>query len=292
MDILRVPSLATNASVTGLSASTSYDYTITDDVDHHVIEGTSTSDSTGKLTIALPSEYDNSYTVNVNSEDYYFTVTRPYVDPTTKAETATEIAEYRKNEEMARAIIDSVIEDGFYYSKRYIETVGIGSDYIPVWKRVNKVLKLYENNVLMYDASNPDDYATAYELTADKTAIVETYADTINRLEGAQLMVPMASSDIYDVKTFYRGFPRSFDYKILVTYGYTSIPSDIQRATELLIEDISCGRLEYLNRYVTEYRTDQYQIKMSQAAFVGTGNLVVDKILSKYKQPIYTPGVF
>jgi len=254
MDILRVPSLATNASITGLTASTAYDYTITDDVDHHVIEGNATSDSDGKLTIALPSEYDNSYTVNVNSEDYFFTVTRPYVDPTTKAETATEIAEYRKNEELARAIIDSVIDDGFYYSKRYIQTVGIGSDYIPVWKRVNKVLKLYENNVLMYDASNPDDYATAYELTADKTAIIETYADTINRLEGAQLMMPMASSDIYDVKMFYRGFPRSFDYRILVTYGYTSIPSDIQRATELLVDDIACGRLDYYKKYVKEYR--------------------------------------
>lgn len=292
MDILRVPSLATNASISGLTASTEYDYTITDDVDHHIVEGTATSDSSGVLSITLPSEYDNSYTINVDGEDYYFAVTRPYVDPTTKGETASEIAEYTKNEEIARAIIDSIIEDGFYYRKRYMQTVGIGSDYIPVWKRVNKVLKLYENNVLMYDASNPDDYPASYVLTSDKTAIIEKYDDQINRLEGAQLAIPMAPSDIYDVKYYYRGFPKTFDYRILVSYGYTSIPSEIQRAAELLIDDIACGRLDYYNKYVTEYRTDQYQIKMDQAVFSGTGNLVVDKILSKYKQPIYTPGVF
>lgn len=292
MDILRVPSLATNASISGLTASTAYDYTILDDVDHHLIEGTATSDANGNLTITLPSEYDNSYTVTVDSEEYYFTVTRPYVDPTTKGETATEIAEYRKNEEIARAIIDSIIDDGFYYRKRYMQTTGIGSDYIPVWKRVNKVLKLYENNVLMYDASNPDDYPVSYGLTKDKSAIIENYDDQINRLEGAQLAMPMASSDIYDVKYYYRGFPRTFDYRILVTYGYTSIPSDIVRATELLIDDIACGRLEYYNKYVKEYRTDQYQIKMDEAVFSGTGNLIVDKILSKYSQPMFTPGVF
>lgn len=292
MDILRVPSVATSASITGLSASTEYDYAVLDDVDHHLIEGTATSDSNGKLTITLPSEYDNSYTVTVDGNEYYFDVVRPYVDPTTKAETASEILEYRKNEEIARAIIDSVIEDGFYYRKRYMETVGIGSDYIPVWKRVNKVLKLYENNVLMYDASNPDDYTVSYVLTADKTAIIEAYDDQINRLQGAQLAIPMAPSDIYDVKYYYRGFPKTFDYRILVTSGFTSVPSDIQRATELLIDDISCGRLEYQNRYITDYKTDQYQIKMDQAAFSGTGNRVVDKILSKYKQPMYTPGVF
>lgn len=292
MDILRVPSLATNASISGLDASTEYSYSIVDDADHHVIEGEATSNSSGVLTITLPSEYDNSYTVTVNDTEHYFNVTRPYVDPTTKAETASEIAEYRKNEEIARAIIDSIVDNGFYYRKGYIQTVGIGSDYIPVWKRVNKVLKLYENNVLMYDASNPEDYSVAYQLTADKTAIIESYDEQINRLEGAQLAMPMAPSDIYDVKYYYRGFPKTFDYRILVAFGYPSVPSDVQRATELLVDDIACGRLEYYNKYIKEYRTDQYQIKMDEAFFSGTGNLVVDKILSRYKQPIYTPGVF
>jgi hypothetical protein len=291
MDILRVPSLATNAVISGLTASTEYNYTILDEVDHSVIEGTSVSSSAGKLTITLPSEYDGSYTVTVDDTEHYFTVTRPYVDPTTKAETASGINEYAGHEELARAIIDSVVAEGFYYRKKYIETVGLGADYLPVWQRAHKVLKLYENNVLLYDASNPDDYTTSYSLTGDKTAIIESNPDQVNRLEGAALVMPSGGSDLLDVKYVYRGFPRTFDYKILVTHGYKTVPSDIRKATELLVDDIACGKLEYYQRYITSYNTDQFKVQLSQQAFSGTGNIIVDKILSNYARYYGTPGV-
>jgi hypothetical protein len=291
MDILRVPSLATNATITGLSASTEYDYSILDDVDHSITEGTETTDSNGKLTITLPREYDGSYTVTVDDTEYYFTVTRPYVDPTTKASTASDIAEYAGHEELARAIIDSVVADGFYYRKRFIETVGLGSDYLPVWHKINKVLKVYENNVLLYDAANPEDYTTSYALTSDKTAIVETYNGQINRLENAAIVLPAGGSDLLDLQYSYRGFPKSFDYRLLVTHGYTSIPSDIKKATELLVDDISCGKLEYYQRYITSYNTDQYKVQLDKQAFSGTGNVIVDKILSNYARYYGTPGV-
>jgi hypothetical protein len=291
MDILRVPSRATNAVISVSEPSSSYDYLIVDQVDHSVIEGTAVSNEDSKISITLPSEYDNTYSVSVDDQEHYFNVVRPYVDPTTKGTTASEISEYAKNEEIARSIIDSIIDDGFYYRKRYIETVGIGSDYIPVWKRADRVLRLYENNVLMYDALNPEDYAIAYTLTSDKTAIIQVYNDRINRLEGASLIIPESASDLVDTKYVYRGFPRTFDYRVLISYGYKMIPGDIARATELLIDDISCGRLEYYQRYITEYKTDQYQVKMNQAALSGTGNIIVDKILSNYSRPFKTPGV-
>jgi hypothetical protein len=291
MDILRVPSLATTATVSGLTASTEYEYTIKDDVDHSIIEGTATSTAAGKLVITLPSEYDNSYTVTADDEEYYFNVVRPYVDPTTKADTASEIAAYRKNEELARAIIDSVVAEGFYYRKKYIETVGLGADYLPVWQRAHKVLKLYENNVLLYDAANPEDYTTSYSLTSDKTAITEDSSELVNRLEGALNYLPAAGSDLIDTKYSYRGFPKTFDYRILITHGYKSIPSDIQRAAELLTDDIACGRLDYYQRFITNYSTDQFKVQMAQQSFSGTGNLVVDKILSNYARYYGTPGV-
>jgi hypothetical protein len=291
MDILRVPSLATNAVITGLTASTEYEYTILDDVDHSVITGTATTNAAGKLTVTLPSEYDGVYTVTVDDEDHYFNVVRPYVDPTTKGSTATEIREYSGHEELARAIIDSVVAEGFYYRKRFIETVGLGSDYIPVWNKANKVLKLYENNVLLYDAANPEDYVTSYVLTNDKTAIMEAILEELNRLEAAAIRLPAASSDLQDVQHVYRGFPRTFDYRILITHGYTTIPSDIRKAAELLIEDIACGKLEYYQRYITGYSTDQFKLQVSQASFSGTGNLIVDKILSNYARYYGTPGV-
>jgi hypothetical protein len=291
MDILRVPSVATNAVIPGLSSSTEYDYVIVDDVDHSTITGTATSNSSGVLSVTLPSEYDGVYTVTVDNQDHYFNVVRPYVDPTTKASTASEIKEYSGHEELARSIIDSVIAEGFYYRKRFIETVGLGSDYIPVWQRAQKVLKLYENNVLLYDAMNPEDYPTSYALTSDKTAITEQSNERTNRLEGAQIVVPWGASDLFDAKYFYRGFPKTFDYRILISHGYVTVPSDIRKAAELLVDDIACGKLEYYQRYISGYNTDQFKIQVSQRAFSGTGNLIVDKILSNYARSYGTPGV-
>jgi len=74
-------------------------------------------------------------------------------------------------------------------------------------------------------------------------------------------------------------------------FGYKKLPSEIVRATELLIEDIACGRLDYYKRYIVDYNTDQFKIKFDPGVFEGTGNILVDKILSKYLKPIITLGV-
>jgi hypothetical protein len=259
--------------------------------DSSASNGSATSDSKSRVVIPLPTGSDGAYLVHIDDEDHYFDVVRPYVDPTTLGDSASEIAEFAKHEQLARAIIDSVITEGFYYKKKIIETTGIGADYIPLWTDAKKVLKLYENNVLLYDYEYPDDYPTSYKITDDGTAIVEAYDDRINRLESAQLMIPEASSDLFDAKYMYRGFPKTFDYKIVVMSGYPKLPSDLARAAELLVEDIACGKLEYYQRYITSYNTDQFKIQFQSRVFEGTGNIIVDKILSKYAKSIQTLGV-
>lgn len=291
MEILRIPSYQADAVITVSAPSTVYAYTITDMADESVITGSITSNTDSQVTISVPDEYDASYAINIDGTDHYVDIYRPYVDPTTKGTTASEIDEYAKHELVARAIIDSVITEGFYYQKKTIQTTGLGSDYIPLWVNAHKVLKLYENNILMYDAADPTIYSTSYKVTADKTAIVEDYDGLINRLESAQLIMPTSGSDIIDIKYSYRGFPRTFDYKIVLSVGYPNIPADIVRATELLIDDIACGKLDYVTRYMKSYQTDQFKIGFDNRVFEGTGNMIVDKILSKYAKSIVNLGV-
>jgi hypothetical protein len=291
LEILRIPSNSVQTIIKVSSPSTSYDYVVKDLADSSELNGEAISDSSSNVVIPLPTGYDGSYAVTIDDEEHYFDVVRPYVDPTTLADSASEIAKVAKHEQLARAIIDSIVDEGFYYKKEVIETTGTGSDYIPLWIDAKKVLKVYENNVLLYDAEYPDDYSTAYQITDDGTAIMESYEDRINRLEGAQLIIPEAASDIYDAKYSYRGFPRTFDYKIFVMAGYPKLPSDLSRAAELLVEDIACGKLEYYQRYITSYNTDQFKIQFQSRVFEGTGNIIVDKILSKYAKSIRSIGV-
>jgi hypothetical protein len=291
MDILRVPPYQINAVLEVGAPAGTYTYTIEDMADHSVTTGTVTSTSTSKVSIALPSEYDNQYTITIDGDEHIIDVVRPYVDANTKGTTATEIQQYAKNEELARAIIDSIIQDGFYYKKKNYETVGVGADLLPIWPDLKKLLYVYENNVLIFDAANAEDYMVKYELTRDNFGLQQRYDDVINRNQSAPNILPAGGSDMLELNFVYRGFPKEFDYSVVGLFGYKKIPSDIVKATELLIEDIECGKLDYYKRYVADYSTDQFKIKFDTAVFEGTGNILVDKILSKYKKSIRTIGV-
>jgi len=291
MEILRVPPYDTTVDITVDEASTDYPVIVRDMADLSISTSTITSDADGILNVELPSKYDGEYEVQIYDNEYYYSVVRPYVNANDKATTASDIAEYKANEELARAIIDSVITQGFYYEKRVIQTTGLGADYLPLWIDAKKVLKVRENNTLVYDASDEDSYDRKFEITADGTAIQQYYSSTINRNEGSSLIIPIAASDSDVIDYYYRGFPKTFDYEIVVESGYKVIPPDIVRATELLVEDIACGKLEYFKRYATNYNTDQFRIQFDRSMFEGTGNMIVDKILSKHAKAIQTLGV-
>jgi hypothetical protein len=268
--------------------------TITDMADLSISTSTFVESSSGELLeISLPGKYDSSYRVEIIKDlgtsdeqilqDETYEIFRPYVDPSTKATTASDIAAYAINEEIARAVIDSVVPDGFYYRKKVLKFEGSGSDYLPIWDDVKKVLAVYENNMLVEDRQ--------YEVSPDKTAIIEKSTDNINRAESAPLVLPAAASDSLDPQFIYRGFGKTWDYRIVVEHGYTAVPSDIVRATEMLIHDIECGKLDYYKRFISSYNTDQYRIQFDKGLFEGTGNIIVDKILSKYIKSITKIGV-
>jgi hypothetical protein len=251
------------------------------------------SSSAEVLEISLPGKYDSSYRVEIVADlgtsdeqilqDETYEIVRPYVDPSTKAITATDKEAYALNEEIARAIIDSIVPEGFYYKKKVLHFEGSGSDFLPIWDDVKKVLCVYENNVLVEDRF--------YEVASDKTAIIEKSVENINRAESAPLVLPAASSDSLEPQFIYRGFGRGWDYLITVEYGHTTVPSDIIRATEMLIHDLECGKLDYYKRFISSYNTDQYRIQFDKGLFEGTGNIIVDKILSKYAKSITKIGV-
>jgi len=291
MEILRLTSTTPQVTIEVTDPNTEYGYSVLDMSDASTVSGNVTSDNSSEVVISFSKDYDSEYRVTIDGTEYFYTVVRPYVDPNTLGSTSTEVAEYTQHEELARAIIDSVVIEGFYYQKKVIQTVGLGADYLPLWANVKKLNKLYENNTLVYDASDPDSYEMSYKLTDDKTAITIDYDGMINRAEGANLVLPQAMSDLWDMHFGYRGFAKTFDYTLNVEVGYKRIPSEISRAATLLVEDIKCNKLEYVERYVKDYNTDQFKIKFDDRVFEGTGNMIVDKILSKYAKSIRTIGV-
>lgn len=331
MQILRLPPYPLSVTYTVPEATTEYVLVIEDTAEQSELVAYVTSDANSKITYSLSGDfvkYDKSYSLTIyedlmESGDVVedrgdivvqdnLEILRPYVNPFELAAkngaiTASEIAKYEEYEALARVIIDS-ITGGFYYSRKFIEPVGQETDYMPVWDKVEKLLKVYENAILVYDTSNTNGPALGewnYLLTKDKTAIIKdpvSATEGYNRSERKPARIPVATSDSFtlfdtedsgNVATITPGvtFPAGTDYIFLAEIGYKVVPYDIHDAAKMLIEDIKCGKLDYYKRYVKNYSTDQFKIEYDKRMIDGTGNIIVDKILDRYIVSITRPGV-
>lgn len=337
MQIKRVAPFPLNFNVSGLSSSTDYVVTIMDDFASDLAEIPLTSNGSGAISTPLPdyfSRYDQEYRVEIYeslgvAEDGSsirgdlvwvdtLTIMRPYIDVSSMGSTPEEIDELRKYEELARAVINSMTE-GFSYTRETVEVIGLGNDYLALPSRVNKVIRVYENDVLVYDAEPTDPEwknTREYYVTPDRGAITVKIPNSTgyNRLQSrAPYRIKGASDSFtlyntndspnyseataYDTKVFTDGaggspmFPSKWDYVVVYDSGWPVIPQDIQWATELLLKDFKCNSLPYAGSYIKEYESEQFTITYDPRVFAGSGNDLVDKILSNYPRTINRMGV-
>jgi hypothetical protein len=305
MEVLRVPPYPLTTIWDLPIANYEYIVYVEDLVDHSVEETNISSNANGKLTYVLPLEkvqFDRDFLIRFYDTEHEhilyesnLTITRPYVNPADMGTTATEINEYKMYELVARSIIDTYVGDGFYNHKLVMNTTGNGADYFPIWHDFNRVLKVYENNILVYDIENPDDYDYEFKPLLDNSAIYrieKAYADEErNRTENNLTKIATAHGDLGYVAYAPTDFPKGVDYTFILDVGYRAVPADIEVATKMLIDDIKCGKLDYYKRYITNYNTDQFRIQFDKSMISGTGNMLVDRILDKYVKLITKPGV-
>jgi hypothetical protein len=381
MEILRVPPYPINTTWDVPNANTAYTVVVEDVVDHSLETSTITSDVNSQITYTLPRskvQFDRDFAFRVYDStgeivvDSNLTVYRPYVDPNLLGTTPSEVAEYKKWEIVARAIIDAYLQndsatgEGFYNHKLVVNGVGTGTDYYPMWHNPKRVLQVYENNLLVFNGEDvaltlsnesntgsyvtfttsaqhnyaigdtviisgvsPDSYNGTYTVTDVPTSTSFTYANTstssvtvygtslrywenkfviaqgnsalmrletglYNRLEQKPPVLPLAYGDVGPYGMSYGGspaFPAGSDYVFILDVGYKAVPPDVEWAATELIQDLKCDRNPYYKRFVTQYDTDQFNIKYAPAFLGGTGNNIVDKILDGYKGNVIKPGI-
>jgi hypothetical protein len=336
MEITRLQPFPLVFSHPGFSANTNYVLAILDDHATDLVEIFATSNSSGVITVNLPdyfSRYDDEYRGEIYLKTGVkadgtairgslvwidtITIMRPYVDPDVLADTPEDTADAVMYEAVARAIINS-ITGGFMYKREIIETAGLGADYLALPFRLNKIVQVYENGVLVYDAEPVDEDWTnvrEYYISPDKSSITVSMPSVggINRHQSKPVGTPRGSSDsftlyntndspnfsdsIYDTKTYVdmaasaSMFPSGWDYTVIVEAGWPIIPQDIKQATMLIVNDLKCNNIPYINSYIKDYKSDQFTLSFAPGVFKDTGNRIADKILSAYVRPIYRLGV-
>lgn len=295
MELLRLPPFPLNLEYPAGTFADNTDYVVglASTRNSFIQEYDATSDSTGALTVTLDydlSRYDAEYSLTVwlgttlTKGDAMFAdtlrIVRPYVKTAVVAPVGKD-EEYAKYERIARIMIDNIV-GGFYYTSALYDIQGTGTDKLVVGHRVNKLLSLTENNVLVYEIEGTDNLQE-YTLTSDKNAIV-VFQDGVedNRLEGRPVTLPTGGSDSYNPGYRSPAFPNGYDYTVQVETGWPMVPQDIQEAAALIIEDMACGAPNYWSKYVREYETKDYRVDFHRPAFAGTGNVIVDQILHRY----------
>ena len=301
MEVLRVPPYPITTTWNLPDANYDYIVYVEDLVDHSIEETTITSDANGVVTYTLPVvkvQFDRQFLIRFYDAEHEhiiyesnLDVIRPYTNPNDLGVTASEIAEYKKWELIARAIIDSYTSIGFYNHKSILQVQGNGLDYMPVWRDANRVLKVYQNNVLVFDIDTPTTNAFNYKVTLDNSAIIKEFTGQTNLISTNSPQLPISRGDYTYDNRRYGTFTKGDDFLFVLDEGFRAIPPDVEKAAIMLIDDLKCGKLDYYQKYVTHYNTDQYRIQFDKKMLEGTGNLIVDKILDKYMKSITKVGI-
>ncbi len=295
MELLRVPPFPLVLSYPAGTLSNNADYVVglASTRNSFVVEYEVTSSATGALSVTFDdniSRYDAEYSLTAwegtvdNKGDVVLLdtlrIVRPYIDSAALAPTGQE-EEFAKYERIARIMIDNIV-GGFYYTSALYDIQGTGTDKLVVGHRVNKLLSLTENNVLVYEIEGADNLQE-YTLTSDKNSVI-VFQDGVedNRLEGRPVTLPTGGSDSYVPGYRSPAFPNGYDYTVQVETGWPMVPQDIKEAATLIVEDMACGAPNYWSKYVREYETKDYRVDFHRPSFAGTGNVIVDQILHRY----------
>lgn len=284
MEILRlIDTDAIEFTATVPTASAVYTLVYEDLGNGNIYSASATSLTNKTVTFTLD-DYYLKYTGNIDATVYDsmshglitmgIDVVRPYCD-ITKVQKELGITQSRavSHEKVARKLIDAELGLDMTYERKLKEVQGMGLDYLPLHERIHNIYTIKENGVIIYDVDDPD--TDLYKISIDKTSIILDTDE--NKLESA-----IVWRNRYGKGTFVDGY----DYVIDGDFGYRVIPEDVQEACEILMQDIESGAMKYSNRNILEFDNREFKVKYAPGGNAGTGNALVDKLLSVYKNGI------
>jgi hypothetical protein len=297
IEYLRTDNSPLNISYTASAYATNVYFEVYDlDTEEFVQGGKASSGASSVYTLTLnadSTQYDRKlkieYVTTSGSGAYneiqFASLIRPYASPTRIRELATiedsvTDDQLRKLERRARLTINSYLGFNFNKEKRTITVYGNNTDILSLPEKIYRIDSIYEDDLLVYERGNSTyqfDFPIEISGSGNRIKTVNSSAENKETLE-----FPKFSVFHYDGI-----FKKDYAYKIDGVWGGDYIPSEIEESTSLLVEDYLCNDFNIRNKNIAELSNDSYDIKYGKDFATGTGNLIVDNLLSIYKQPRY-----
>jgi hypothetical protein len=234
-----------------LSPNTNYKATLTDQTTFETIDITATSDSAGKVTFTLPDTYTvydgwfafDVYVVSTNALVY-----SDSVKSTRPYVSASELVSYMENKITTAQAIE-----------------------------YERIARGWIDNILGY----------SFEFVRKEIIGLGTGEDTLWTQERVNYIYSVKYNNTDEEIVWEPGdeavvYTKDYEYLVDADCGWRVIPQDIKDATCILVNDIYCGNNRYSNKYLRTYGDGTHNMTYLSKVFAGTGNLIVDNILSKY----------
>jgi hypothetical protein len=183
-------------------------------------------------------------------------------------------------ESICRNLINHYTGTNFSPVYKTVMAQGQDADVLSLSERVVSISKIYQNNELIYDATiDPAyNYFNLQFSIADSGYGIRISEPDWDVAEEQQITV------IYE----YGKFKQDWRYDVEGTYGYPSTPTPIFEAMIMLVNDLMCQDSIYRNKYINGVMVKDWKFSYNALAWVGTGNAIVDDLLSIYKtQPVW-----
>lgn len=285
---------------TAVTGTTSVEFSLTDlNTGEEFASGNATTAGGTAWTITLSKEqtkYDRDAKLSIVStvasveteENYLIRIIRPYAtaseiaaaleltitdNPTSGSQIKQSTLE--RLERYARTYIDGNI-DRFYFEKKYVSSFGQGSDAINFTDRVKSIIKIYEDELLVFDTTaSPalNDFELSLIISPSKYQIkmVEPGYNVNEWTQTSVLLDPVS-------------FKKGKDYKFYGEFGWEFLPNDINYATILLVNEYLCTDFNYKARGIAAVSNDAFNVKYIETAMSASGNAYIDSILAPYKK--------
>lgn len=155
---------------------------------------------------------------------------------------------------------------------------------------INSNTKSINFNVplIMYTGSGPR-FATGSMTTTDSVAY-----EVIDN--GFGIKFNWQDTQHHHIKTdtafLFGGGANRMRWTLTGDFGYQSVPQDVKEAARALIGLFNCDQTLWRDRYIENLRNaDGSTIKYNEGAYIGTGSVAADQLLSKYVRGEYAAAV-
>lgn len=178
-------------------------------------------------------------------------------------------------ERLARIQINNYTMQTFSKRDGQQTMYGIGADSLFLTEKMLSIDSIYEDDFLVYKKTPYYNSLSDYDLALSETGKTILIANPPNQSVN-RAFDPFGS-------TSKSRFVNGKRYSVSGAIGWQNVPQDIRAATVMLVGDILSRDYQWRNKYLSRVNLSEISFDINSAAFVGTGNAIVDSILDSYK---------